>query len=158
MEGLTAGFGMGPGVPPPLWLPENSLGAVARADTLLYANSSGAPKIYNLDSFSIWRPWKYFCSRRVRLGTLPRAKSDFRLVRYLTVLQIRIELPILKFSDLFQAIINLLTVESGGFNSGRFCFAARQSGGLRGECTLWYMTRASVGFNDATEQNQLNFS
>ena len=53
MEGLTAGFGMGPGVPPPLWLPENSLGAVARADTLLYANSSGAPKIFNLDSFGI---------------------------------------------------------------------------------------------------------
>lgn len=23
MEGLTAGFGMGPGVPPPLWLPRN---------------------------------------------------------------------------------------------------------------------------------------
>ena len=74
------------------------------------------------------------------------------------VLQIRIGLSILKFSDLFQAIINLLTVESGGFNSGRFCFAARQSGGLRGECTLWYMTRASRDFNHATEQNQLNFS
>ena len=124
----------------------------------LYANSSGAPKIYNLDSFSIWRRWKYFCSRRVPLCTLPRSKIDFRLVRYLTVLQIRIELPILKFSDLFQAIINLLTVESGGFNSGRFCFAASQSGGLRAKCTLWYMTRASRDFNHATEQNQLNFS
>ena len=37
MEGLTAGFGMGPGVPPPLWLPRNLVGAVVRADTLRYA-------------------------------------------------------------------------------------------------------------------------
>ena len=48
MEGLTAGFGMGPGVPPPLWLPENSMGAVARADTICMPTHPVHPK------FSIW--------------------------------------------------------------------------------------------------------
>ena len=48
MEGLTAGFGMGPGVSPPLWLPENSLGAVARADTICMPTHPVHPK------FIIW--------------------------------------------------------------------------------------------------------
>ena len=48
MEGLTAGFGMGPGVSPPLWLPENSMGAVARADTICMPTHPVHPK------FIIW--------------------------------------------------------------------------------------------------------
>ena len=43
MEGLTAGFGMGPGVPPPLWLPRNLLGAVARADVHAHAKHPVRP-------------------------------------------------------------------------------------------------------------------
>ena len=43
MEGLTAGFGMGPGVPPPLWLPRNLLGAVARADVHAHAKHPMRP-------------------------------------------------------------------------------------------------------------------
>ena len=93
-----------------------------------------------------------FCSRRVPFCTLPRAEIDCRLVRHPNLLQIRIGLSILKFSDLFQAIINLST-----FKIQRdFVLQQGKVEDCEGSVLFWYMTRASAGFNHATGQKTLN--